>query len=73
MEDEDVEGEQVFITISMDFTLRHLVVVHDYSALGYLQRLTVARALKPAFKAIISKNEGAKPTKRKKSRPKRFY
>lgn len=46
IEDEGAEGEQRFITIGMDFTLRHLVVVYAYRHRDTIRIISARKATK---------------------------
>lgn len=51
IEDEDAVGEQVFITIGMDFTLRHLVVVYAYRHVDIIRVISARKASKKERRA----------------------
>ena len=46
IEDKDAEGEQVFITIGLDFFLRNLVVVYTYRRLDTIRVISARKATK---------------------------
>ncbi len=44
IEDKDAEGEQVFITIGLDFLLRNLVVIYTYRRLDTIRIISARKA-----------------------------